>query len=225
MQLTVLAHTEHYVVVSKPPRLMVHRTRLGRDDTYALQMVRDQVGRYVHPIHRLDRATSGCLIFGFDPTWARILQEALAAGQKSYLAMVRGNIRTEAPVDIRRPMKDDNGILKDAHTWARAIGSSAEPRCSLVLARPTTGRYHQVRRHLRDLSHPVLMDATHGDTRCNRWWRENTSLSRLALHCWRIELDLPDGPLRVTAPIPEDLAEVWHQMPWWPSARAHLEDL
>jgi len=225
MSLPVLTQTDHYVVVAKPPRLMVHRTKLGRDDTYALQLVRDQVGRYVHPIHRLDRATSGCLIFGFDAHWARVLQGALRTGTKSYLAMVRGEIKTEAPVDIRRPMKDDNGILKDAHTWARSLGGSAEPRCSLVLARPSTGRYHQVRRHLRDLSHPVLMDATHGDTKCNRWWRENTSLSRLALHCWRIELQLPDGPLSVTCPIPDDLERVWSQMPWWSAAQAELETL
>ncbi len=225
MHLPILTLTEHYVVVAKPARLMVHRSKLCRDNVYALQLVRDQVGRYVHPIHRLDRATSGCLLFAFDPEWARLLQDALRDGQKTYLAMVRGNIEDFAPVDVRKPMKDDNGILKDAHTWAQALGGSADPRCSLVLARPSTGRYHQVRRHLRDLSHPVLMDATHGDTKCNRWWRENTSLSRLALHCWRMDLPLPDGRLQVTCPIPEDLGRVWREMPWWNRARATLDAL
>jgi len=225
MELQVLLQTDNYVVVAKPARLMVHRTKLCRDDVYALQLVRDQVGHYVHPIHRLDRATSGCLLFGFDPVWARLLQGALRDGQKSYLAMVRGFVRASAPVDIRNPMKDDNGILKEAHTWAQRIAGSPDPRCSLVLAKPSTGRYHQVRRHLRDLSHPVLMDSTHGDTKCNRWWRENSKLSRLALHCWKMDLPLPDGRLQVTCPIPEDLASVWREMPWWDEARATLEAL
>lgn len=222
MHLSILAQTDHYIVVAKPAGLMVHRSKLARDDFYALQLVRDQVGRYVHPIHRLDRATSGCLLFAFDAEWARLLQDALGNGVKSYLAQVRGNIRTTEPIDIRNPMKDDNGQLRDAHTWAVGICGSDDPRCALMLAKPSTGRFHQVRRHLRDLNHPVLMDSTHGDTRCNRWWRDHSSLSRLALHCWRMQLALPDGQLDVTCPIPKDLGDVWQQMPWWAEARDTL---
>jgi tRNA pseudouridine65 synthase len=106
------------------------------------------------------------------------------------------------------------------------LGRSAEPRCSLLRVEPRTGRYHQVRRHVRDLNHPIVGDTDHGDTRVNRWWRENEGLTRLGLHALTLELDLPGGGrLSATCPLFADHAELWARMPWWEEARAALPAL
>ncbi len=223
--LPVLASTKDWVAVAKPSGLAVHRSAMVRDRVTAMSVVRDQLGRRVNPIHRLDRATSGCLIFSFEAAWTTRLQAALSDGRKRYLAFVRGHTPSREPIVIRNPMKDDRGILRDAETLARPVASCRAPRSSLVLAEPKTGRYHQVRRHLRDLSHPVLGDAMHGDTKINRWWRENHALPRLGLHCLSIQLTLDDGPVTITCPVPEDLAALWRRLPWWTEALEAIPEL
>jgi tRNA pseudouridine65 synthase len=196
-----------------------------RDRVTALSVLRDQLGRRVNPLHRLDRPTSGCLVFTFEAEWTRRLQGALAEGTKNYLAFVRGHTPLREPTVVRNPMKDDRGNLREAETWAQPVASCLEPRSSLILARPRTGRYHQVRRHLRDLSHPVLGDSVHGDTKVNRWWRENHALPRLGLHCLSITLALDTGPVTITCPVPSDLTTLWRQLPWWDEALAAVPEL
>lgn len=223
--LTVLAATEDWVVVAKPPRLLVHRTAMASQDRlFALQLVRDQLGRHVFPVFRLDRPASGCLLFALSSEAARALQEAMSAEDavKTYLAHVRGEWkRGPGRVVSDKPMKDDTGRLKEARTEVECLGAAEEPRSSLLRAFPRTGRYHQVRRHVRDLDHPILGDPAHGDGKVNRWWREARGLTRLGLHCAR--LDLPLGPgerLRVECPLFEDHAALWADQPWWEVARA-----
>jgi tRNA pseudouridine65 synthase len=229
-QLPVLARGEDWIVVAKPPRLLVHRASRARNaEHFALQLVRDQVGRFVYPVHRLDRAASGCLLFALDPRAAAALQVALNAedAEKTYLAFVRGFWHREPDhVVVDNPMKDDNDLLKDAVTEITCVATCPEPRCSLLLARPRTGRFHQVRRHARDLSHPVLGDHAHGDTRVNRWWRETRGLHRLGLHCLSLDLPLADGTrLRATCPLYEDHERVLHGLPLWSPAAARLAAL
>jgi len=221
MELPVLARAEHYVVVAKPAGLMVHRNQHTSDRVFALQVVRDQVGCYVHAVHRLDRATSGCLLFALNGEWARLLQEAITSPDavKTYLAFVRGEFRHSGPVEVDNPMKDSRGHRRDARSVVSCLGTSAHPRCSLLQVRPATGRFHQVRRHVRDLSHPVLGDSQHGDTRVNRAWREEWGLNRLGLHCLSLDLPLPGGErLQASCPVPDDLARVLRRMPWWDQA-------
>jgi hypothetical protein len=120
-------------------------------------------------------------------------------------------------------MKDDNGILKEAHSVVWRIGSSVEPRCSLLRVEPRTGRFHQVRRHVRDLHCPIIGDTDHGDSHVNRWWRENGGNKRLGLHALSLALDLPTGDrLEVTCPLFQDHHDVWSRLPWWPEATAAL---
>lgn len=218
----ILQQTEHWVVAAKPPRLMVHRSKEYTPDRhFALQLVRDAVGRHVFPIHRLDRPASGCLLFALDKEWARILQASMASEDavKLYLAFTRGVWRFGGEVFVDTPMKDDNKRLKEAATTVWCAGTSEQPRCSLLVARPHTGRFHQVRRHVRDLTMPILGDSRHGDTRVNRSWRETWGLSRLGLHCFSLDLPLPSGDrLQVRCPPPADLRDIWKQMPWWSEA-------
>lgn len=188
-----------------------------------VRLLRQQLDRPVHLVHRLDRATSGCLIVAFDPERTRDLQQRLAAPstQKTYLALVRGFFVHEGVVEVDTPMKNTEGELKEAHSRVWALGASHEPRCSLLAVQPTTGRYHQVRRHTRDLHHPILGDSSHGDTRVNRAWREERGLRRLGLHCFRLTL----GDLTVTCPIPDDLRHILEPLPWWADAIAALPGL
>ncbi|MBN2800811.1 MAG: hypothetical protein JXX28_16870 [Deltaproteobacteria bacterium] len=220
--LPVLAETEDWVVVAKPSRLMVHRSEERVPDKYfALQLVRDQVGCRVHPVHRLDRGTSGTLLFAKNPEWARRLQAALSAPDagKTYLALVRGAFKQVGSVEIQQPMKDDRGVLREASSTVRALGVSTDPRCSLLEVRPRTGRYHQVRRHVRDLTHPVIGDSVHGDTKFNRLFRDAWGLDRLGLHALRLDLPLDNGErISAVSPLPPELASLFRRMPWWEAA-------
>jgi len=181
--------------------------------------------RRVDPVHRLDQPVSGCLLMSLDRSATPRLQAALAEGQKQYVVMVRGHIPTREPHLVDRPLKVD-GVMKESVTALTPLASSKEPRCSLVLAEPRTGRYHQIRRHLRGLDHPVLGDSMHGDTRENRRWREGPGLPRLTMHCLRLRLTPDDdGPIDVVAPLPADLRDLFSAMPWWPEAVAALPAL
>ena len=219
--LHTLAETDHWIVVAKPPRLLVHRNAHHPRAEACLQWVRDQVGGRVYPIHRLDFQTSGCLLFAKTRSWAAPLQQALALGQKTYVAFVRGHYSNDSITTVTTPMKDDNGILKAAESTVVLLGRSHDPRCSLLKVEPKTGRFHQVRRHVRDLHHPCIGDSDHGDTRVNRWWRENTRANRLGLHCLRLTVDPREGPpIRAECPLFDDQYEVFQSMPWWADAVA-----
>jgi tRNA pseudouridine65 synthase len=225
MELQVLAEGEGWRVVAKPAGLPVHRSAMVAERDTLMRLARRQWGDRVSPVHRLDRPTSGCLLLSTGPEHTPALQDALAAGQKWYVAFVRGRADAAAPVRCANPMKDPDGVVQDAATVLIPVAGSQDPRCSLVLAIPETGRWHQIRRHLRDLSHPILGDSTHGDTRVNRWWREEYGLQRLGLHC--LSLSLPLGKARVEAVcgVPADLRAVLQRMPWWDEARERLPGL
>ena len=212
----ILWRTERWLVVDKPSGLAVHRSDDPRDgdQTWVVQQARDLVGQYVWPVHRLDRGTSGALLLCFDPVDLAAGQQALKDGRKRYLAVVRGFVPTREAVDVDSLLLDGDRRLT-AHTRVTPLATCAEPRCTLVCAEPTTGRFHQIRRHVRDLSHPVLGDGSHGDSRVNGWWREHRGLNRLALHCWQLDLPLPDGTLELTAPVPADLRTPFDGLGLW----------
>ena len=224
--LTILAQGQGWLVVAKPPRLVVHRNEHMPRARAALQRVRDMVGCAVYPIHRLDAAASGCLLFATDQALAGPLSAAMTTGVKTYVALVRGACGEPRHVVVDRPLRDDNGIDKASRTELTCIAGATEPRCSLVVARPQTGRFHQVRRHLRGISHPIIGDVGHGDRHTNRWWRENGGIDRLALHCLSLSLTLPDGqPLNVSCPLLSDLAAAFEVLPFWADVLAEVPAL
>jgi tRNA pseudouridine65 synthase len=226
MDLRVLAQGEGWRVVAKPSGVPVHRSAMvGARDT-VMRHARRAFGAEVSPVHRLDQPTSGCLLLSDGPDHTPRLQQALAAGTKRYVVFVRGRVAALDPVVVRSEMLDPDGVAQEAVTTLVPIATSAEPRCSLILAVPETGRWHQIRRHVRDRAHPVLGDSTHGDTRENRFWREQYGLQRLGLHCLSLSLPLPDGgAIEATCPVPDDLAHVLRRMPWWDEACARLPGL
>ncbi len=222
--LPVLLQGDGFIAVAKPSGMLVHRNRFNPRADAALQRVRDQVGREVYPIHRLDGATSGCLLFATERSLAGPLSAAMSAGTKRYVALVRGTARGPRSVVVDRPLRDDNGIEKSAVTALHAVAVCEEPPCSVVLAQPQTGRYHQIRRHLRGLSHPVIGDRAHGDSHINRAWRSR-GVGRLALHCLSITLSLEGIALDIRCPLPADLAIPMAALPLWDAACAAIPDL
>jgi len=222
----LLARGDVWAVVHKPAGLPVHRSRHVRRGPTLVALSGQLLDMRVDPVHRLDQPVSGCLLLSLDRAATPSLQARLAAGSKRYVAMVRGHIDPREPHRVTRPLKVE-GSLKECETLLTPVASSREPRCSLVLAEPRTGRYHQIRRHLRGLDHPVLGDSMHGDTRVNRHWRDEHALPRLAMHC--LSLSLPgDGdaaPIEALAPLPDDLRALFTAMPWWAEAVAALPEL
>lgn len=201
---------EHLVVADKPSGLLVHRG-WDNDDDVAMFRVRDALGgAHVHPVHRLDRGTSGALVLARDRETASKLMALFEEGEveKAYLALVRGMPPDEGVIDYAIQRKED-GPRVPALTRFRTLARSTVDRCSLVLARPETGRLHQVRRHLRHIDHPLVGDVKHGSGAINRHYRVTYGLHRLALHACRVAFDHPVTGARVdvAAALPLDLAE------------------
>jgi len=201
----VLYRSSALVAVNKPAGLAVHRGQ-SRDPVHALELVRDAVGSYVYPAHRLDRATSGVLVFALSSPAARELGRAFEHGEveKRYLALVRGNPPDRLLVD--HPLSQDDGKpAQEAQTTLETLARYG--RYALVEAMPHTGRTHQIRRHLKHLSCPIIGDVRYGKGDHNRYFRAAFGLHRLALHAIRLTLTDPASGERVTitAPLPDEL--------------------
>jgi tRNA pseudouridine65 synthase len=191
--------------VDKPSGLAVHRGQ-SRDPVHALELVRDAVDRYVYPVHRLDRATSGVLVFALSQEAARHVGRTFEEGEvvKRYLALVRGAPPDRVRVD--HALSREDGDPQPAVTEIATL--SRYGRYALVEARPETGRTHQIRRHLKHLSCPIIGDVRYGKGEHNRFFREHHGLHRLALHAASLTLRDPSTTERVTisAPLPDVLA-------------------
>jgi tRNA pseudouridine65 synthase len=202
----VLYRDQELLIVAKPAGLVVHRG-WADDEVALLDLAREAAGAYVYPVHRLDRGASGALVFALSSAAARALQESWTSGQvdKRYVALVRGNPPDAATIDHPIPRAEDGPrvpALTEVTTLARA------GRYALVEARPKTGRLHQIRRHLKHISCPLIGDVRYGKGEHNRLFRERHDLHRLALHAWSLALPHPVTGARVcaVAPLPRDLA-------------------
>jgi tRNA pseudouridine65 synthase len=235
--LEVLYQDDYLVAVNKPSGLLVHRSPIDRHETrFALQTVRNQTGRRVYPIHRLDKPTSGVLLFAFSSEVARSLVECFAAGavKKTYLAVVRGYAPDEGTIDY--PLVEDQdkhdhiytGIDKEAQAaitdfscLARielqsSVGRYATSRYSLVSAAPRTGRRHQLRRHFKHIFHPIIGDTRYGEGRHNRFFREEFGVHRLLLHAVELTFLHPvtGKPVNLTAPLDLELTALFRRLNW-----------
>ena len=215
--LKVLHLDERLVAVDKPAGLLVHPSGLDAHAQHtALKLLRDQLGQWLWPLHRLDKATSGVLLFARDADAAREWGLAFEQGRigKRYLALVRGWPPEDGLID--QPLAKDPELPSQgqqrlaAETRYRRLASFEWPfsvdarhagsRYALVEAEPLTGRRHQIRRHFKHIAHPLVGDTTHGKGAHNRAVAQWLGTSRLWLHCEWMELQTAAGPLRVTAP-------------------------
>jgi tRNA pseudouridine65 synthase len=223
--LNILFRDDDLVVVDKPDGVLVHRTRMSRDHVFLVQLLRDQVGQFVYPAHRLDRPTSGVMVFGLHQDAARALGAAFAERRvtKRYLAIVRGVV--DEAGRIARDLLDENQERQEAVTDYRRLASVELPvgigphdttRYSLAMVEPLTGRMHQIRRHLRHIFHPIVGDTEHGDGRHNRYFRETYGIHRLLLHAYQLEIPHPrtGEPVRFEAPLPAAFMQLMLAWGW-----------
>lgn len=210
--LDILYQDEYIVAVNKPAGLFVHRSFMDKDEIYfALQLVRDQIGKYVYPLHRLDRPTSGVLLFTLDQDTARIMGQAFSEHKicKTYFALVRGFLDGAGQVD--HPLKEKLDKIGDKFSnqdkapqeavsnyesiatasLPIAVGKYPTVRYSLVKLTPETGRRHQLRRHLAHLRHPIIGDINYGDNKQNPFFIEYFGFKRLMLFAKSLSFDHP----------------------------------
>ncbi len=199
----ILHRDERCVAVDKPSGVATHRGWADDDDPL-LQQVRDAVGTYVHPIHRLDRGASGIVLFALDRDAARALSDAWTEADKRYLAITRGHPPEHLVIDHAIPKAPgEDRVPAVTEIWRRDTFG----RYALVEARPHTGRLHQIRRHLKHVACPLIGDVRYGKGEHNRLWRERFALHRLALHCMSLRVPHPDGgELAVECALATDLA-------------------
>lgn len=232
--LTVLYRDDHLIAIDKPSGLLTHRSAIARDvRVFALQLVRKLVGRRVYAPHRLDRGTSGVLVFALDRDIARDLAEQFAARtvSKTYHAIVRGHPDPRRGT-IERPIANsENAEPKDAHTDYSTLATGALPIpvgrypetwTALVELRPHTGRRHQLRRHCVHIRHPIIGDTTYGDGKNNRVFRATFDAHRLLLYASRLTLTHPrtGAPLDLHAPPDPTLSRICDHL-GWPDPHAH----
>ncbi|MDZ4851144.1 MAG: pseudouridine synthase [Pirellulaceae bacterium] len=222
--LNILYRDEHFVAVDKPPGMIVHRgsNSIG-DQPVLLQTLRDQIDCLVYPVHRLDQPTSGVILFGLNPkaaaTMVDLFTRRLVA--KYYQAFVRGWLHRDMRLRIPLVSSDDDvrshrsstisPAKQSAETHLTTIRWYELPNCaethrtgrfSLVEARPKTGRWHQIRRHLKHIAHPIIGDFRHGDDRYNRWFELNYVTNRLMLAACYLEFRHPFTGQRIAIRAP-----------------------
>lgn len=181
--------------------MLVHRSMIAADTSeFAVQILRDQIGKKVSPVHRLDRKTSGILLFALTDQMNREMQMQFQEGkvQKKYHAIVRGF--TPDSLEIDYPLKRDDGLIQDAFTTFETIkrvelplpfGKHATSRYSLVDLHPTTGRMHQLRKHMAHIFHPIIGDRPHGCNKQNRFFKEHFQMDSMLLHARQIQFEHP----------------------------------
>lgn len=236
MMLEILYQDQYLIAINKPAGMLVHRSWLDKHETvFAMQTLRDQIGQHVFPIHRLDRPTSGVLLFALDSNTARMMSEQFEQHQiqKSYLAVVRGYLLGEGRIDY--PLKVVQDKIADKFSGDKApqeaitdyqslatvempypAGKFSTARYSLVQLFPQTGRKHQLRRHLKHLFHPIIGDTNYGDLHQNRAFTANTGCDRLFLHSNQLQFTHPHTLQKIVidAPLDPQWQQLFAQFGW-----------
>ena len=227
-EIEILYEDEHLVAIHKPAGLLVHRSYLARRERFfAMQLTRDLVGCHVFPVHRLDRPTSGVLLFAKSSEVANALCEQFASHtvEKQYLALVRGNMHESGILDYALKVEldelgdknaDPNKAAQEAVTAYEPLlnteipypsGRYSTSRFALVRLSPKTGRKHQLRRHMAHLRHPIVGDTTHGDGKQNAFFREHFSINRLWLIAKKLTFTHPITQTRLS--VETELESEW----------------
>lgn len=214
--LEIVYKDETLVIINKPTGMLVHRTSLDHGETvFAVQRLRDQIGMKVHPVHRLDKPTSGLLVFALDVDALKAMQSQFTDRnvEKTYWAVVRGYVNESGTIDYPLRREDDpysqaaTEGSQSAVTHYRCLAQTELPipvgrypttRYSFVELKPETGRKHQLRRHLAHLRHPIVGDTRHGDGVHNRFFREHFGIHRLLLHAQSLSFNHPASGDRIT---------------------------
>ncbi|HUH42324.1 MAG TPA: tRNA pseudouridine(65) synthase TruC [Sulfurimonas sp.] len=235
--LEILYQDEFLVAINKPSGLLVHRSPIDRHETeFAVQILRDQLGQFVYPIHRLDKPTSGVLLFALDKESAKITGEKFISreAKKSYIAVVRGYALENGVIDYALSIKLDKIADKDSsadkepqeaitHYERLAtveldfqVGKYDKTRYSLVKLHPQTGRKHQLRRHMKHISHHILGDTKYGRGEHNILIREEFDCHRMLLHAIELQITHPftQELLCIKAPLDTTFVDIFNSFGW-----------
>lgn len=220
----IIHEDEQLIVLNKPNNLLVHHSYYARNirEKSLAQLVREHVNGKVFPAHRLDRKTSGIMVFAKQKETAQFIQKQFEEAQvkKRYLALVRGFVEESGIIDT--PIKDEKRRSKEALTSYKLIEQTevdiaVDPyptaRYSLIELHPKTGRTHQLRKHMNKISHPIIGDTKYGNRHHNHMFQDKFGHSLMYLHAQRIEFEHPNlGPVTYEAPLPsfwvKDLREL-----------------
>lgn len=214
--LEIIYQDEVIVIVNKPTGLLVHRSPIAADvSEFAIQVLRDQIGQKVFPVHRLDRKTSGLLVFALNEEVNKLMQVAFMnrAIEKKYLAIVRGFVAENGTIDYA--LTNEAGKIQDALTQYRLLqhfeieipnGKFTTARYSLVEVEPVTGRMHQIRKHFAHIFHPIIGDRPHGCNKQNKLFLEKWGMNSMLLHASELTFRHPLTNQKMTfkAPLPAD---------------------
>jgi len=218
--LEIIYEDEDLIAINKPHGLLVHRSSIARDaDEFAIQLLRDQIGQKVYPVHRIDRKTSGILLFAKNEEMNSRIQVMFMNNEirKKYIAIVRGFTPEEGEIDY--PLKNENGKSLEAKTNYRLIekfeidlpnGKHATSRYSLIEVTPESGRMHQIRRHMAHVFHPIIGDRPHGCNKQNKLLLEAFGLKEMMLHA--CELNFLHPRTRLNTTIKANVSEVFSQI-------------
>jgi len=208
---SIIYQDEQLVAINKPSGLLVHRSPIDKRETrFALQEVRNLIGQRVYPIHRLDKPTSGVLLFALSPEMAKALSQQFQEHQvqKTYHALVRGFSPEQQYIDHAlkltqedaRLRRDQEAVIQEAQTQLTTLAQTQvnapidrypTSRFSFVELMPKTGRRHQLRRHMKHLANPIIGDAKYGKGKYNRYFAEHFGANRLLLHCSQLSFSHP----------------------------------
>jgi len=230
--LELLYLDERLCAIAKPAGIMVHRTGISADRVFLVDLLRERLDRRIWTVHRLDRATSGVLLFALDVDMAAEMGRLFEAGEidKRYLAVLRGWLDDSGEID--KPLSGARNKSREALTRYRRLATTELPvavpphetaRYSLAEIAPRTGRTHQIRRHFNHISHPIVGDVNHGDRRHNRLFRDRFGCHRLLLHAMSLEFPYPGSQrtVNIGAPLPEKFVAVAGAL-GWPDALADM---
>lgn len=224
--LEIVYQDDHLIAINKPHGLLVHRSSIASDATeFALQMLRDQINKYVSPVHRLDRKTSGLLLFAFDKETEIAMHQQFQNAQveKKYLAVLRGYAPDSEEIDY--PLAKENGNMQEAFTafvtlqraeLDVALGKHPTSRYSLVEATPTTGRMHQLRRHFAHIFYPIIGDRKHGCNKQNKFFKEQWEMTTMLLHASELKFEHPvtKETIHLKADVQDEFKRVMGLMNW-----------
>ena len=206
--LEIIYQDDYLVAINKPHGLLVHQSSIARNaDEFAVQLLRNQIGQKVFPAHRLDRKTSGVLLFALDKETNQSLTQQFTDKtiSKKYRAIVRGFAPDELTIDYA--LRKDNGVLQDAITKIKTLqqaeialpfGKHSTSRYSLIEAEPLTGRMHQIRKHLAHIFHPIIGDRPHGCNKQNKLWLEKFGMKTMLLHADSLTFTHPKSLEKIT---------------------------
>lgn len=199
--LEIVFEDESYIAINKPNGLLVHRSSIASDvSIFAVQELRNQINQHVYPAHRLDRKTSGVLLFAKNKAALSEIRKLFESKNidKEYIAIVRGYTEDDGTIDY--DLKNEKGISKEAVTQYETIerseiavplGKFVTSRYSLIKLTPQTGRMHQLRMHMAHILHPIIGDRSHGCNKQNRHFKSTWNSETMFLHARKLHFVHP----------------------------------